>query len=685
VSFGWSARVAIALSVLALACGDDTALPIDAGADADAGGSDAGRVVAPTPPALPVLTPCFDGFVETSNASGVSACEPWPGGEPDECAPFEAHFPGRDGCERVGTECPPGGFPAGLPPTGVWYVRVGEMGGDGSADAPFGRVSEAVAAASAGDTIAIAVGSYTEEVVVDRPVHLVGACAERTVLRSDDETLVAGVITVGATDVEIENLQLADSERTGIWIEGAHEVSVHDVIIDGTKMIGIDVERGASVDITRVAIHDVTRTALAPVSGFFGRGVNVETGASVRIESAFIEGMAEFGILSLAEGTNVDVERVAVVGTSGREDGTGGVGLMALDGGQLAARGAVVLRAQEFGVAAINPGSSIVLEDSVVRQTRPQRGTSVAGRAFGLQSNALGSCARCLFEENHEAATFVNGGTATFTDLIVASTLSAPGATGRGFEVSTGADVTGERILVADAIETGVIAGGAGTRLILRDLTIVDIAPFTGTGQVGRGVSVQVGAYVELERARISDVYEHGILVADGELAVTDLEVRRVRPAMNDEHFGRGIAVQLDGKMSGTRIDIEDTYDLGLILLRSQDSTLSDLRIVNTRIAACANVGCTLLPGGHGLGVYSSSAEIEGILIDRADVCGVHVAADGDALLRTGVVSGSAIGACVQSDLQDVAELQRGVSYVDNDLNLETTNLPVPEPIELDP
>jgi hypothetical protein len=685
VPYSWSARLAIASSIIVFACGDEGPALTDGGSDAGDGGTPDGQTVArPTAPALPVLTPCFEGFVERSVGDGTVACAPWPGGEPDECESFEAHFPGRPGCERVGTVCPLGGFAEGLPATGVWYVRAGAMDGDGSVDAPFGSVSEAVAASSPGDTVAIAVGTYTDEVVVDKPLHFVGACAESTVLRSDAETLVAGVITVGATDVEIENLQLADSERSGIWIEGAHDVSIHDVVVDGTTMIGIDVEEGATVDITRVAIRDVARTTLAPVAGFFGRGINVESSATVTVESAFLRGTAEFGILSLGEGTTVGVERVAIVDTTGRDDGSGGVGLMALDGGELTARGVVVLRAQEFGAAAINPGSSISLEDAVVRQTKPQSGTMVAGRAFGLQTNASGSCARCLFEENHEVSTFVHGGTATFSDLIVASTLSAPDTTGRGFEVSTGAEVSCERVLVTDAIESGIIAGGAGTRLTLRDVTVTDIAPFR-TGQIGRGMSVQLGASVEIERGRIADVYEHGILVASGELSVTDMEIRRVQPAMNDQRFGRGIAAQIGGSVTGVRVDIEDTYDLGLLLLGAGPSMLGDLRIVNAHVSACADDGCAMHPGGHGLGVYDASAEVDGILIDRADVCGVHVAADGDALLRSGVVKGSAIGACVQSDVQDVAELQRDVSYVDNDLNLETTNLPVPEPIELDP
>jgi hypothetical protein len=47
--------------------------------------------------------------------------------------------------------------------------------------------------------------------------------------------------------------------------------------------------------------------------------------------------------------------------------------------------------------------------------------------------------------------------------------------------------------------------------------------------------------------------------------------------------------------------------------------------------------------------------------------------------LQEGTVSGSAIGACVQIDGYDVGRLSNAVRYEDNDTNLESTSLPVPE------
>ncbi len=67
-------------------------------------------------------------------------------------------------------------------------------------------------------------------------------------------------------------------------------------------------------------------------------------------------------------------------------------------------------------------------------------------------------------------------------------------------------------------------------------------------------------------------------------------------------------------------------------------------------------------------------------VVDGCDICGVHVARAGELDLTNGIVSGCALGACVQVEGFDVTRLQEDVRYRDNDVNLDATDLPVPEP-----
>jgi hypothetical protein len=46
-----------------------------------------------------------------------------------------------------------------------------------------------------------------------------------------------------------------------------------------------------------------------------------------------------------------------------------------------------------------------------------------------------------------------------------------------------------------------------------------------------------------------------------------------------------------------------------------------------------------------------------------------------------GRVSNAAIGACLQSDAQELADISTSVEFIDNGTNFESTSLPVPEAV----
>jgi hypothetical protein len=81
--------------------------------------------------------------------------------------------------------------------------------------------------------------------------------------------------------------------------------------------------------------------------------------------------------------------------------------------------------------------------------------------------------------------------------------------------------------------------------------------------------------------------------------------------------------------------------------------------------------GCGLVVagGGHILG--------DGFEISNNALCGVMVA-DGGMDLSAGRVSGSPIGANVQASGFDITRITSGVSFSNNSLNLDTTNITVP-------
>src|SRR5690606_28414972 len=139
------------------------------------------EVLLPAAPEAPG-TGCPEGWQEVAVGS-VRACSAFGGGGPVACNGAEAHFPGEPGCVQVGTPCPSDAFPpTELLPADrqLRYVLEEASGGDGSRNAPFGTVSEALEGAPPGTTIVVAAGTYAEALVIPTEVQVLGVCAEGT-------------------------------------------------------------------------------------------------------------------------------------------------------------------------------------------------------------------------------------------------------------------------------------------------------------------------------------------------------------------------------------------------------------------------------------------------------------------------------------------------------------------------
>ena len=150
-----------------------------------------------------------------------------------------------------------------------------------------------------------------------------------------------------------------------------------------------------------------------------------------------------------------------------------------------------------------------------------------------------------------------------------------------------------------------------------------------------------------------------------------------------DGRFGRGITVQLDASMTVERARIERVIDFGIAGIgEGARLTATDVTVSGITPQECSGGVCAGEPGGHGIGSYfSANVSVRRFGVDAASLCGVQVAEDATLSLGDGTVQGALIGACLQSDAQDIADLQNDVHYFDNGSNFEATMLPVPAPI----
>jgi len=674
-------RAALCVLVVGIptGCGNDGGPMPDAG-DA-AVDTDASVLPVPEPPASPAppdLTPCPDGWRGDTSDDGFSICQPFAGTGPDDCASNEAHYPGAPRCTAIGSSCPADDGWASDLPTGrpVLYVRPGGSG-DGTEADPFGTIGEAVTVAGPTSVIALAVGEYVEVVAIPTGVALVGACAAGTRIRADTARFDRGVVNPEGAGVEIRDVTIAESPRPGLWVVGEGvSVTVRDLIVAGAQVAGISVEEGASLDAERVLVRDVTTAPLLPV----GRGVNVESGASARVRFYYARNNIEFGAVVLL-GASLVITDATITGTRAPIDGVnGGPGLGAFSGGHLEARRIALADNEQSSLLAFDEGTTADVEDLAILGVRPY-GPLSSGRGIDIERGSTLTCTRCLLEETSEIAVAMGDADLVLTDVLIHRTRPrADGTAGRGITVQLGGSATLSRVAIVDGTEHGIVVDGNTSMLTADDLIIRRISAQRDE-TMGRAMTVQLGGRAVVRRADFREIHDMGVLAArDSRAVIEDLTLTDVLPGVAGT-LGRGINVQNGGELELTRGRIESVYETAITTLTAPSrSVLRDVFVTDVQPQECANSSCRAIPGGHGFGAHGGATlEADRFVVEDAAVCGLFVSVGGSLDLRRGVVRRAAIGACVQSEAQDLDALARDVSYVDNGSNLEATELPVPE------
>ncbi len=722
----------LAIAAALAACGGSGA------SGGDAGPPDAGNITAPTPPAAPVLTPCPMGWREVAptDAEDVATCDPWPATGEATCADDEAHFPGEPGCVRVGSACPAGDFPDGLPAgTTIVYVRAGASGGNGTQGAPFGLIADAVAGAAPGTIVALAKGTYDEIVTLPAGVTLWGACVAMTRVGSSTTSESAGSITTTGAGAVVKNLGIG-GERPGVWLAGpASAMHLEDVVIANVKTVGIYLPAG-----TQLTAHTlVVRGTRSRSDHLGGRGIDAQ-GGRLDLGRAVIAANRDMGIHATA-GAMVALADVVLRDTLGRDlDGTLGRGLSADSGATIdPAVRVVVERNLEFGVYA---GSSATMgfTDLVVRDT--QRG---AAGLFGDGLSATGAAtvvvSRASFDRNQRGGVSASGAGATLTlsdvavrdseergvsaqkgaslhldravvarsrtygvyvsgtavaapmgvtvtlaDVVVRdtrATAALPHVDGRGLVAQSSAGVTIDRAIFVRNRGTGVYVSDSGSSLALTDVVIEDTLS-QDDQRFGQGLSVVTGASATVARAVVRRNRDSGISVSHPgttltaeQVTISDTDSREL-----DGEFGRGISVQEGATVVVRHALIAHDRDVGVYAGGMGTVVdLTDVVVSDTSDQACAATATCGWQMTTGFGAYAAAAlSATGFTISTSALCGVQLATGGTMDLTDGTITRNPIGANVQSDGFDLARITTGVVYLDNDVNFDGSMLPIPGP-----
>lgn len=671
-----------------LGCGDDGAVPADAGpivvdGAPDTGGPTVTEPAAPLPAALPILLPCPEGWSERPawRAGAPVTCEPWPSERLRECAGAFEQIPGSVGCDRIGSVCPDDGWPAELPASGVIYVRAGETGGTGTREAPFATIDDALAVAVSGTTVALAVGEHEAAVELLDGIALRGACAERTALRAPGADFTT--IHVNGVGAAVRNLRITGPGE-GIRVRTG-EVTIEGVLLEGVAYAGLVVHAEASATGSELVIRRMERH---PALGL-GIAIPILGGQATLVRSV-VDGSRGFGVILDGPAARLTMTDAAIRRTQPEEAGAAGVGIATAAGAELRLSRSVVEHNRVAAISASGEGTRIYLEDVLLRDTEPEAASGQFGVGMSILDGASGEVRRTVVERTRTSGITIFSDTVstsvTAQDLVVLDTDWDLATSDQGYSLGVlrMASFEGARVLFEAAHTVGVSLYGEAIASV-EDLTLRDVRPAPVGVTRGICATVEAGAQLTLRRASIEECHEVGIHVAEGgSLTANDLSVRRLRSRPSDGTFGRGLNVQESTVVLG-QARFEDTLEVGVLAFGTGTTVdASDLVVTRTRERDCASVGC---PEGEavtlGMGVVSiggASVSLSRFAVTHSDLCGLQIGDDATMALSEGLVAHNAIGVNLQNPALDLATLSDRVVYRDNAVNLDATALPTPAP-----
>jgi hypothetical protein len=533
-------RALVWILIMAGACGghDETsASNASSGGGASDGCAPGEETVADGSCVAAGIDACAEGFT-SDGADGCVAVLP-----ATPCGVGEMAVPGDDACHRPAA-CGNGAWGDIPVDASTEHVDASYTApdADGSAARPWPTVQAGIDAAAPGAIVAIALGSYLENVdIYDKAVRLWGRCPEMVEIVGSAGALAAVLVESGASGSEIRGLAIRGAVA-GLAASGSEALVASGLWIHDTASRGIDVEDDLGP--TAITVSDTLVESAGEIGIFVG-------GASAVVERTLVRGTKPGPGNAFGDGIQV-----------ARNEETGTPGDLALAQSLLEAN-------HDYGLFLV--GVSADVERVVIRNTLPQASDGDFGRGIGVQSDLVtldrGTLALrdSVLEANTDIGLVILAADATVERTVVRDTLpnGVTGRHGRGIEVddhppsmvSSTLDLA--RSVVSGNGEHGIVVFGAA--VTVRATVVRATQPRAADGLFGRGVTVQVdptsglAAHATLLDSRIIESHDFGLLVMGGEAAVHHVEIGDTLAAP-DATDGDGIAAAF--MTSATHVDV---------------------------------------------------------------------------------------------------------------------------------
>lgn len=612
---------------------------------------------APALPMPPVLTPCADGWreMQADRPGDPAWCNPWPAAGRMICAGAKAHFPGEAGCADVGPACPSGDWPADLPAgASIIYVQAGAApGGTGAMDAPFAAIAAATAAAAAGTVIALAKGTYDEQVRLPGGVELWGACAAETAVVSDG-TAGSGIIEIVGAGAAVRNLRVGPGARVGIAVNGVgRSVDIDGVYIDQATAAGIWVANEASASASDVLVR-ATR-------GDRGHALLVQSGGAATVARASFELSSGTAVYALGEtgdarSPTIALHQVSIAGVVPSPAGGSGAGLGASLGGEIEGDAIAIALSSTYAVL-IDDGSHGILQDISVTDVRTGfiAFLTTGGSSLELSRAHIAAASHQIvaLEESH----------VTLADVVARASGTYDGV------ACVGGAMALQRVAATASRPFSFFDGCVGTAVDLTARGGAEILP-NGDG----AIAALRGAVLTLERAVIEDSASDGLRsTSGGTIVATDVTVRDL---VGVELGPVGLLCAAGSTLDVERARVERITGVGVGAIAGATLRVTELHVGLITDRDCGGgVRCDGYGAGSGL---ASALEINRFRIVDNAVAGVILGPISDLDLDTGFIGNNPVGVNIQDPEFDPGRVEVDVVYAGNRIDLDYSDLPIP-------
>lgn len=460
----------------------------------------------------------------------------------DVCPPGQMAAPGEIACRDV-APCGAGDWGDIPVDATTEHVDAAYAAGasDGSAAKPWTTIQDAVDAASPGAIVAVAAGTYAEDVdIAFKAVRLWGRCPKMVEVAGTSGGIGAVFVRKGAASTEIRDLAIRGGSA--------------GLVLSGSEQVVAD----------RVWIHDTGKAGVI-VQDTFGP-------TAIAVTRSLVEAATTNGVF--VAGAAVTLEASVVRQTEARSDELFGRGVAVQDDPDTGGRADVTIRAslveRNRDIGVFVEGSDATIEDSVIRETEPRASDQTFGQGLNVRdaettgARSTVTVRSSVLSKNRATGAFLSASDVTIESSVVRDTQPEEAAQAFGWGVEVQCSDAGQRANVT--VRASVVARNralgiyvAGSDATIEGVLVADIQPQASDHDHGLGIQVQLdGATMQRTSATIrSSVVERaldaGILCAASDATIEASIVRGTLPRASDGAFGDGVAVAAEeGPASAT-------------------------------------------------------------------------------------------------------------------------------------